>query len=106
MPVIDAALGDAQAADAIDEKEGARPRDNLAEGADVVTDAGRGFAEGAADSGGVGMFLERLLDLLRLHGLAIGHGHADNLDAEGLGDAAPAFAELAGHGDDGLAARR
>ena len=58
--------------------------DQPAEGGDVVADAGRGFAERAADGDGVGMLGQRLGELLRPHRLALRGGDADRLGAEGL----------------------
>ncbi len=71
---------------------------------DVVADAGRGF--GGLDKDGAGLELEGGVDLIERKRAAVGGFHHVDVAAEGLGDAAPALAELAGSEDEDAVAGR
>ena len=77
---------------------------SLADGLDVVADAGGGL--GGLDEDGAGLELEGGLDVGEGEGAAVGCGDYVDLAAEGLGDAGPAFAEFSGGEDEDAVAGR
>src|SRR5947209_4706216 len=83
----------AEAADRVHDEHGRRLRHQLAERLDVAADAGGGLAERRGDGGRVRVLGQRLGQLLRGHGLAVGDAEGHHLDAERLAQAAPAVAE-------------
>ncbi len=99
-------MGGAEAGDGVDDEEGFGlfVLEELADGLDVVADAGGGL--GGLDEDGAGLELERGLDVGEGEGAAVGCGDDVDLAAEGLGDAGPALAELAGGEDEDAVAGR
>ena len=89
-------MSGAEARDAVDDEErfGLLVLEQLSDGLDVVAHAGGRL--GGLDEDDTGLELQGGLDLIEREGAAVGRGDDVDLAAEGLGDAGPALAELAG----------
>ena len=105
-PGVHVEVGGAEAGDAVDDEEGFGlfVLEELADGLDVVADAGGGL--GGLDEDGAGLELEGGLDVGEGEGAAVGGGDDVDLAAEGLGDAGPALAEFSGGEDEDAVAGR
>ncbi len=106
VPFVGAAFHRAEAADGVHQQQDRGGGHQFAEGGEIVSYAGAGFAQRGENRGGVGMIREGFGQLFRLHSLAVGNGDIDRLDIEGFADVAEALAEPARDQADGFALGR
>ncbi len=105
-PGVHVEVRGAEAGDGVDDEEGfgVGVLEQLGDGRDAVADAGRGL--GGLHEDGAGFEVQRGLDFVEREGLAVGGADDVDVTAEGLADAGPALAELAGGEDqDAIAGR-
>ena len=90
----------AEAGDGVDDEQGlaAVLLEEVGDALDVVANAGGGL--GGLDEDGAGLELEGGADLIERKGAAVRSFNHVDVAAEGLGDAAPALAELTGGEDE------